>query len=356
MPPVFGTNLIDTPPAPDDPHRPSNGIHHDFQEIVIAICAKLSDVDNFDKIASWRRLKVDWLKRLLTLKKGVPSHDTIERVFRLLDPERSEVLFRQCVGEIVTALGGRMVIVGKTRSGSADGNELLTHRASAFATGLGSLLGQQKIAEKGNGITAIPVLLDTLYVKGCLISSDAMSCLSATIIAKGGDYLLMVKGNQPSLLNAIETTFISQYDAEGVDRQSHAETSHRPIVGRVASVLPAKGTVDLTDWPKCKTIGRIDSIRAIGEKESGLERRYYISSRDLSSDQLAAAVRAHWAIENRPHWVPDVSFGEDACQTRKNNAPESLPLLKRILLNPTQVRKPCYGPPVDILLTAASLD
>ncbi len=110
--------------------------------------------------------------------------------------------------------------------------------------------------------------------------------IAQKITTKGGDYLRMAKGNQPSLLNAIATTFISHHDAEGVGRQSHAEKSHGRIVGQVASVLPAKGIVGLTDWLKCKTIGRINSIRIVGEKESGLGRRHYLSSRDLSSDHL----------------------------------------------------------------------
>ena len=143
----------------------------------------------------------------------------------------------------------------------------------------------------------------------------------------------MVRGNQPSLLAAIESSFIDRHEAEGVDRQSQVEKSHGRIVGQIASVLPAKGVVDLADWPKCKTIGRIDSMRKVGDKESALERRYYISSRELSAEQLATAVRAHWAIENRLHWVLDVSFGEDGSTICKDNAPQNLSLLKRIVLN-----------------------
>ena len=147
----------------------------------------------------------------------------------------------------------------------------------------------------------------------------------------------MLKGNQPSLLTAIETTFISNHEADGVDRQGHAEKSHGRIFGQVASALPAKGTVDLADWPKCKTIGRIDSIRVVRGQESGLERRYYISSRDLSAAELASAVRAHWSVENRLHWVLDVSFGEDGKTLRKNNAPQNLSLLRKIVLNLTRL-------------------
>jgi predicted transposase YbfD/YdcC len=321
----------------DDPRKASNGTLHDFQEIlVIAIAAMLSDCDTVEDIAYWAFMKEAWLRRFLVLKNGIPSEDTFLRIFRVLDPKQFEAAFRRWVAGVVGALSGTIAVDGKTVRGSSHGGETAIHMVSAFATELGVVLGQEKVAGKSNEITAIPVLLDALYLKGFLVSIDAMGCqkrIAQKITTKGGDYLLMVKGNQPSLLNAIETTFISHHDAEGVDRQNHVEKSHGRIVAQVASVLPAKGTVDLTDWPKCKTIGRIDSIRVVGEKESGLERRYYISSRDLSADQLAAAVRAHWGIENRLHWVLDVSFGEDGKTVCKDNAPQNLSLLRKIVLN-----------------------
>lgn len=321
----------------DDPRQPSNGTLHDFQEIlVIAIAAMLSDSDTVEDIAFWARKKEAWLRRFLVLKNGIPSEETFLRIFRVLDPKQFEAVFRRWVGGVVGALNGTIAVDGKTVRGSGNGGETAIHMVSAFATELGVVLGQEKVADKSNEITAIPELLEALYIKGFLVSIDAMGCqksIARQITAKGGDYLLMVKGNQPSLLDAIETTFIDQHEADGVDRQSQVEKSHGRIVGQMASVLPAKGTVDLVDWPKCKTIGRIDSIRNVGGKESGLERRYYISSRELSAEQLATAVRAHWGIENRLHWVLDVSFGEDGSTVRKDNAPQNLSLLKKIVLN-----------------------
>ena len=321
----------------DDPRKASNGTLHDFQEIlVIAIAAMLSDSDTVEDIAFWARTKEAWLRRFLVLKNGIPSEETFLRIFRVLDPQQFEVVFRRWVSSVVGALNGTIAIDGKTVRGSGNGGETAIHMVSAFATDLGVVLGQEKVASKSNEITAIPELLEALYIKGFLVSIDAMGCqkiIARQIAGKGGDYLLMVKGNQPSLLDAIETTFIDRHEAEGVDRQSHVEKSHGRIVGQIASVLPAKGVVDLVDWPQCKTIGRIDSIRKVGGKESDLERRYYISSRDLCAEQLAAAVRAHWGIENRLHWVLDVSFGEDGSTIRKDNAPQNLSLLKKIVLN-----------------------
>jgi predicted transposase YbfD/YdcC len=321
----------------DDPRKPSNGTLHDFREIlVISIAAMLSDTDTVEDIAYWARKKEAWLRRFLVLKNGIPSEETFLRIFRVLDPQQFEVVFRRWVSSVVGALNGTIAIDGKTVRGSGNGGETAIHMVSAFATELGVVLGQEKVASKSNEITAIPELLDALYLKGFLVSIDAMGCqknIARQITDKGGDYLLAVKGNQPTLLDAIETTFIDQHEADGVDRQSHVEKSHGRIVGQIASVLPAKGIVNLVDWPECKTIGRIDSIRKVGDKESDLERRYYISSRELSAEQLAAAARAHWGIENRLHWVLDVSFGEDGSTLRKDNAPQNLSLLKKIVLN-----------------------
>ena len=321
----------------DDPRRPSNGTLHDFQEIlVIAIAAMLSDCDTVEDIAYWASMKQVWLRRFLTLKNGIASADTFLRIFRILDPKSFETVFRGWVADVVGALSGTIAVDGKAVRGSGNGGESAIHMVSAFATELGVVLGQEKVAGKSNEITAIPALLDALYLKGFLVSIDAMGCqkqIAQKITAKGGDYLLMVKGNQPSLLNAIETSFISHRDTRGVDRQNHVEKSHGRTVGQIASVLPAKGTVSLSDWPKCKTIGRIDSIRVIGEQESDMERRYYISSRELSAGQFAAAVRAHWGIENRLHWVLDLIFGEDDKTVCKDNAPQNLSLLRKIVLN-----------------------
>ena len=332
---VSGTNLIEALASLDDPRRPSNGTLHDFQEIlVIAICAMLSDADNVEDIALWGRLKEDWLRRFLMLKNGTPSHDTIERVFRLLDPERFEAVFRQWVGGIVTALGGQQAIDGKTLRGSADGGRPPAHMVSVFATDLGLVLGQEKVAEKSNEIMAIPVLLDALYVRGFLISIDAMGCqrnIAAKIIEKGGDYLLAVKGNQPTLLARVEAAFID-HPGECLPHE-HVEKSHGRVVAQISHVLPATHHVDTTLWPQCKTIGRVASFRVVGGKPSELEQRFYICSQDISAEEMAMAVRAHWGIENRLHWMLDVNFGEDGCQARKDNAPQNLSLLKKIVLN-----------------------
>lgn len=321
----------------DDPRRPSNGTLHDFLEIlVIAMAAVLSDSETVEDIAYWGRRKEQWLREFLVLKSGVPSEETLLRVVRALDPKQFEFAFCRWAASVVRALGGGVAVHGKAVRGSGNGGETAIHMVSAFATELGIGLGQEKVASKSNEITAIPELLKALSINGLLVTIDALGCqksIARQITDQGGDYLLAVKGIQPTLLDAIETEFIDQYRSEAVDRHHQARKSHGRIVGQIASVLPAQGIVDPVDWPQCQTLGLVDSLRKVGDKESSFERRYYISSRALTAAQLAAAVRGHWGVENRLHWVLDVSLGEDASTVRKDNAPQNLSLLKKIVLN-----------------------
>lgn len=332
-----GVSLMSCLSDIDDPRKPSNGTLHDFREIlVIAIAAVLSDCDTVEDIAFWAKAKEAWLRRFLHLKNGVPSEDTFLRILRALHPKQFEDAFRRWVGGIVTALGGTLAVDGKTLRGSANDETPAIHMVSAYATELGLVLGQEKVADKSNEITAIPELLAALDLRGWLVSIDAMGCQKAIaqqIVTAKGDYLLAVKGNQPSLLAAIETAFIDRHGRGDLATTGHAEKSHGRIVGQTAAVLPAQGIVDTNDWPRCATIGRINSLRIVGGKESGLERRYNISSRPLTAAELATATRAHWGIENQLHWVLDVTMGEDASQLRTDHAPQNLSLLRKIALN-----------------------
>ena len=288
-----------------DPRKPSNGTRHDFQELlVMTIAAVLSDCDTMEDVVEWSRMHESWLRRFMVLKHGIPSEDTFLRIFRLLDPKGFEACFRRWVGQVVTQLNGTIAVDGKTVRGSGTGGEQAIQMVSAFATELGLVLGQEKVASKSNEITAIPELLDALYLKGFLVSIDAMGCQKAIarqIVGKKADYLLAVKGNQPGLLQAIQDAFIDQQQA--VMHIADLDTGHCRIVAQRCSILPAAGIVPEADWPGCAVIARIDSLRQVKGKTSELEQRYYISSRNLAPSALAEAVRSHWAIENQLHWV-----------------------------------------------------
>ena len=319
----------------EDPRRPSNGTLHNFQEIlVIAICAVLSDADNVDDFAAWARVKEDWLRRFLVLKNGIASQDTFLRVFAALDPKQFEAVFRRWVGGIVPALSRTLAVDGKTLRGSGKGTDSPVHRVSAFATDRGRVLGQEKVVGKSNEITALPELLQALYLKGHLVTIDAMGCqkaIAAQIVAQKGDYLLAVKGNPPTLHAAIRKAFDDLSGEQPWHEQF--ERSHGRRVSQLAWVAPAEGVVNRSDWPACKTLGCLVSQRVVGTKVADAEWRYYISSREMTAAELAQSARAHWGVENRLHWVLDVTFGEDGIPIRKDYAPQNFSLLKKIVLN-----------------------
>ena len=229
-----------------------------------------------------------------------------------------------------------MAIDGKTIRGSADGARRPAHIVSAFSTDLGIVFGQERVEEKSNEITAIPELLEALYVKGFLVSIDAMGCqkdIARKIIDKGGDYLLMVKGNQPGLLQQVSDAFVEEQRAQ-MSCFEHLDDSHGRLVSQITWTAPAQqAAIDTQDWPNCRTLAMVASLRQVGGRCSELEQRYYLSSREMTPEEMAKAIRAHWAVENKLHWMLDVNFGEDACTVKKDNAPEILSLIRRVVIN-----------------------
>ena len=316
----------------EDPRRAGYAHRHDLVEIlVIAVCAMCCDVEGFEEMEDWARAKEPWLRRFLKLDNGIASHDTFRRVFALLDPQALEKAFRAWVGSVLGAFG-QVAIDGKALRGSADADSAALHMVSAFATELGLVLGQEAVADKSNEITAIPVLLEALDIKGCLVSIDAMGTqhhIASTILSQGANYLLTVKNNQPALRAALEDAFTDtpMHGYEQVQRE------HGRIVVQHAQIIANTGQVDPAHWPDCKSLGRAISLREEGKKPQSLETRYYISSAQLDHQAFQGAVRDHWAIENKLHWSLDVTFAEDASKVRKDHAPRNLSLLRKIILN-----------------------
>lgn len=332
-------SLMDCLDEIEDPRSASNGTLYDFREmLVIAICASLCDMDTCEDFALWARVRQPWLKRFLTLKNGIPASATFYRLFRALDPKQFEAFFRRWVSQIVPAATppGQIAVDGKTIRGSANGAHKPAHIVSAFSTELGIAFGQERVEQKSNEITAIPELLEALYIKGFLVSIDAMGCqkeIARKIVAKGGDYLLMVKGNQPGLLNNVSATFTEGRHAN-LPRFEQLDASHGRVVTQITWTAPANvAAVNPEEWPNCKTVAMVASLRQVGDKTSNLEQRYYITSRDMTPEAVAQAVRAHWAVENKLHWMLDVNFGEDACTVKKDNAPVILSSIRRVVIN-----------------------
>ena len=316
---------------------------HDLTEMILmALCAVLCGADSWVDVAEWAEDNEAWLKRYLMLAHGTPSHDTFGRVFRLLDAPVFETSFRTWIAGLAGAVAGGVAIDGKTACGSKDGHNTALHTISAYATASGLCLAQAHTHGKGNEIPAIKALLDTLALKGCIVTLDAIGCqteIARKILDRGGDYLLAVKDNQKTLANALRE-FFADSEAAGF---GHLPVSSHQTVEKGHGRIETRQALWITDlsWldkklrqhgPKLAGVGMIKRQRDIKGKVSS-ECAFYIGSPGVTSaESLAKAARSHWGIENSLHWVLDVTFREDDCRVRKDHAPHNFAALRKIAL------------------------
>jgi predicted transposase YbfD/YdcC len=258
--------------------KPRNGTRHDFLELlVVTISAGLWDCATIEDVAAWSRPQTAWLRQFIVLKNGIPSKDAFLLFIHLLDPIKFERSFRQWVSSLIPNLSGTIAVDGKTIWCSGCGGETAVHMVSAFATRRSLVLGQEKVSAKSVEITAFPELHDALYVKCFLVSIYAMGCkraIAEKIIAKGTDYLLVVKGNQPNLHQAIQDAFIDRKNQ--FIHTVQIEQGHGRLVTRRCSVPPATGIVPESDWQRCPVIARIDSVCQVKDKPFSLEQSFYM--------------------------------------------------------------------------------
>lgn len=326
----------------DDP-RTGPAQRHDLAEMILmALCAVLCGADSWVDVAEWSEDNEAWLKRYLVLEHGTPSHDTFGRVFRLLDAKVFEACFRGWVGGLIGVVAGVVAIDGKTACGSRDGHNTALHTISAYATASGLCLAQEHTRGKGNEIPAIKALLDTLALKGCIVTMDAIGCqteIAQKILDRGGDYLLAVKDNQATLANALREFFAdgetAGFGALPVDRYQTVEKDHGRIETRQALWVTDLSWLDRKfrqHWPKLAGVGMIERRRELNGTVS-IEHACYIGSQGVTTaESFAKAVRSHWGIENSLHWVLDVTFREDDCRVRKDHAPHNFAALRKFAL------------------------
>ena len=303
----------------DDP-RADRGKRHNLLGIIsLTICAVICGAEGWADVELFGKSKYVWLRRFLDLPNGIPSHDTLGRVFSRIDSKQFQRCFTDWVKRVSEQTQGQVIAIdGKTlrRSGDRGAGKSAIHMVSAWAQANSVVLGQTKVSERSNEITAIPELLKILEVSGCIVTIDAMGCqkeIAGTIIENGADYVLSVKKNQPQLHQDVSDTFayVREDGLEGTPHDFHetVEKGHGRIERRRCWVVSEPKYVDYINegglWKSLTSIGMVESERIV-DGETSVETRLYISSLTGDARRLLAAARGHWAVENSLHWVLDV--------------------------------------------------
>ncbi|ELR72294.1 Mobile element protein [Fulvivirga imtechensis AK7] len=322
-----------------DPRRTHQGNRlYPLEEILfLCIAAVISGADTWTSINLFGKSKLDWLKKWYPYENGIPSHDVLGKVFAALEPGAFSRCFISWVNSIADTTRGEVVAIdGKTicRSDDKGKGKSAIHVVSAFASENGLCLGQLAVASKSNEITAIPELLELLALKGCTVTIDAMGCqknIAKTIVEKDADYILMVKGNQKGLRDQIEKLFsIKPVASENKD----SDLGHGRIEHRKCEVINQLNFLDdRQEWVGLKSVIRITSERISKDTGKGTTQiRYYISSLDTDAKSINRAVRSHWSVENKLHWVLDVVFKEDASLKKKDNSALNYNIIAKMAL------------------------
>jgi len=341
----------------EDPRRPYLNEHPLINILTIALCAIIAGAEGWTDVENFGRQKQTWLGGFLDLHYGIPSHDTFGRVFARLDPESFRQSFLSWVQAVFEVTAGQVIAIdGKTLRRSHDkgiGKEAIS-MVSAWATANHLVLGQVKVEDKSNEITAIPTLLALLDLHGCIVTIDAIGTqteIAQQIINQGGDYLLAVKENQRHLYEDIELFFrlVQQNDFAKVTHTYHRTVNggHGRVEVRQCWAISGEDSLAFLrnqgHWPQLQCLVMIQAERRKGKKRAQRQTHYYITSLANDAGAILEARRAHWGIENQLHWVLDVAFREDDSRVRQGNADQNLAILRHTALNLLKREKTAKG-------------
>jgi predicted transposase YbfD/YdcC len=325
-----------------DPRQSVKVLYPLDEVLLVTLCAVLCGADGWVSVALFGQQKLAFLRRFLPFANGTPSHDQLGLIFGALDAGAFQSCFIAWTQSLSAAIEGVVAIDGKTARRSFDraGGKGAVHLVSAWSSAQKLVLGARAVAEKSNEITAIPELLDLLAIKGAIVTIDAMGCqkkIADKIVDRGADYVLGLKGNQGTLRDDVELLFTEQaasgFKDIAVSKASSTDGDHGRIESReVFATADIAWLKERHDWKGLRSIVMVIARRQTAKGEE-LERRFYISSLPADATRLAAAIRAHWGVENSLHWVLDVQFRDDDCRIRKKNAPANFSAVKRATLN-----------------------
>jgi len=343
---TIGTSIQQHFGSVKDPRIDRCKRHQLLDILVIAICAVICGADDWTEIETFGKAKLAWLKTFLALPHGIPSHDTFGRVFARLDPAQFEACFLRWVQALADLLPGEVVAVdGKElrRSHDRGAGKAAICMVSAWASSQHLVLGQVKVDDKSNEITAIPELLDVLCLEGTVVTIDAIGCqkeIAQKIIAKGGQYVLALKENQPNLAADVDLLFQDMHQSRpGTYPADHARSTEKGhgrleirdcwTINDPVVLAPLRGS---EGWHQLHSVIKVRAERRLPD-ETTVKTRYYVSSLDGTARQALGVTRTHWSIENGMNWVLDVAFREDDSRVRTDHGPENFAILRHIALN-----------------------
>jgi predicted transposase YbfD/YdcC len=325
-----------------DPRQAGKVVYFLNEVLLLSLLAVLAGAESFTGIALFGEKKLALLRRFLPFKDGTPPHDRLGEIFAALNADAFQRCFVTWVAALTKTPVEVIAIDGKTMRGSGNkkGSKEAIHMVSAFAARQRIVLAQVKVNEKSNEIVAIPALLGMMAIEGAVVTIDAMGChrgIAAQIIAKKADYILALKGNQGNLREDVEL-FANEQKARGF--ADTAVSSHQTVDadhGRVetrnyTAVHDVAWLRERHDWPGLKGVLIVESKREFGERVER-ETRYYITSLALEAKLSGPMIRDHWAVENSLHWVMDMTFHDDECRIRTDNAPANFTTLRHMAQN-----------------------
>lgn len=345
------TNFLDDFSEIKDPRLERNQLYTVSEILLVTLLAVICGAEGWQDVENYGKSKINYLRCYLDYPNGVPSDDTVRRFFRAIDPDHFKEIFSRWVECLAKTADAKVIAIdGKSNRRSFDGDDKMLHIVSAFATEARIVLGQEKVFEKSNEITAIPKLLDLFDVQEHIITIDAMGCqykIANKIIHKKGDYIFSLKGNQGELSDDVSLFLSGKKGKKRLISCVDYDKGHGRIETRKCFV--SNDVQWLRDrhskWGSINSIIRIDATREMtsksGKNKQTQETRYYISSiKNITPEIALKSVREHWGVENTLHWILDMSFNEDYSRIRKGNAPQVMAIIRHIALNLLQRSKP----------------